>query len=71
MKKSFRFRLPSSLLLSLALAAAAFAGEVRIHGFFVQPELGYAATDYQSFSSQSEWNAWMKQMADLGAEMIF
>ncbi len=71
MKMSFRFRLPSSLLLSLALAAAAFAGEVRIHGFFVQPELGYAATDYQSFSSQSEWNAWMKQMADLGAEMVF
>ena len=71
MKMSFRFRLPSSLLLSLALAAAAFAGEVRIHGFFVQPELGYAATDYQNFGSQSEWNAWMKQMADLGAEMIF
>ena len=71
MKMSFRFRLPSSLLLSLALAAAAFAGEVRIHGFFVQPELGYAATDYQNFGSQSEWNAWMKQMADLGAEMVF
>ena len=66
------FRVPKVLLLSAALAAASLhAGEARIHGFFVQPELGYGATDYQSFNSQNEWNAWMKQMADLGAEMIF
>ena len=66
------FRVPKALLLSAALAAASLhAGEARIHGFFVQPELGYAATDFQNFGSQTEWNAWMKQMADLGAEMIF
>ena len=67
-----KFRVPKALLLSAALAAASLhAGEARIHGFFVQPELGYAATDFQNFGSQTEWNAWMKQMADLGAEMIF
>ena len=65
------FRVPKALLLSAALAAASFAGEARIHGFFVQPELGYAATNDQNFNSQSEWNDWMKQMANLGAEMIF
>ena len=55
-----KFRVPKALLLSAALAAASLhAGEARIHGFFVQPELGYAATDFQNFGSQTAWNAWM------------
>ncbi|WLE95158.1 MAG: hypothetical protein QTN59_10685 [Candidatus Electrothrix communis] len=30
-------------------ALLTMAGEPRIHGFFVQPYLGYGATDYEKF----------------------
>lgn len=47
------------------------AGEARIHGFFVQPELGYGATDFQNFGTQAEWDSWLGSMKALGAEMLF
>jgi hypothetical protein len=63
------------LLFSLALVMQATdesaAGEARVHGFFVQPSLGYGATDYKSFSSQGEYDSWVQSMADVGAEMLF
>ena len=48
-----------------------FASEKRIHGFFIQPALGYGATDYQKFNTQNEYDAWLKSMADVGSEMLF
>lgn len=50
---------------------SATAGEARIHGFFVQPSLGYGATNETKFSSQGEYDQWVKSMADVGAEMLF
>ncbi len=47
------------------------AGEPRIHGFFVQPYLGYGATNDEKFSSQEEYDQWLQSMADAGAEMLF
>jgi len=49
----------------------AMAGEARMHGFFVQPYLGYGATDYEKFSSQEEYEQWLQSMADAGVEMLF
>ncbi len=66
MRKSILF-IASALLLSQPM----IAGEARIHGFFIQPELGYGATDYQSFGTQKEWNDWLGSMKALGADKLF
>lgn len=46
-------RLPSIFFLTALMIAHSalltMAGEPRIHGFFVQPYLGYGATDYEKF----------------------
>lgn len=60
-----------SLTLVMHVADEAAAGEARIHGFFIQPSLGYGATDFQSFSNQGEYDSWVQSMADVGAEMLF
>ncbi len=68
-------RLPSVFFLTALMIADSalltMAGEPRIHGFFVQPYLGYGATDYEKFSSQEEYDQWLQSMADAGAEMLF
>uniref|UniRef100_UPI004055CD93 DUF4434 domain-containing protein n=1 Tax=Candidatus Electrothrix sp. TaxID=2170559 RepID=UPI004055CD93 len=53
------------------IAVQANAGEPRIHGFFVQPYLGYGATNHERFSSQAEYDQWLQSMADTGVEMLF
>ena len=45
--------------------------KARIHGFFVQPSLGYGAANEVKFSSQDEYDRWVQSMADVGAEMLF
>lgn len=75
MKIKKYWQLPSVLFLGLfcitSTASLAMAGEPRIHGFFVQPYLGYGATDHEKFSSQEEYEQWLQSMADVGAEMLF
>lgn len=61
----------SAMLLLVAPVSSAIAGEARIHGFFVQPSLGYGATNHEKFSSQGEYDKWVQTMADVGAEMLF
>jgi hypothetical protein len=69
---AFRLSLFISLLFLTAIVEQPAAGEARIHGFFVQPWLGYGATkDDGKFSSQEEYDNWVQSMADLGAEMLF
>ncbi len=58
-------------VLLAVIAEKAEAGEARIHGFFVQPYLGYGATSYDKFSTQEEYDRWVQSMADVGAEMLF
>jgi hypothetical protein len=43
-------------------ALLTIAGEPRIHGFFVQPSLGYGATDYEKFSGQEEYDQWLQNL---------
>ena len=50
---------------------SATKGKAHIHGFFVQPWLGYGATNHEKFSSQGEYDRWVQSMADVGAEMLF
>ena len=68
-------RLPSVFFLTALMIAHSalltMAGEPRIHGFFVQPYLGYGATNDVKFSSQEEYDQWLQSMADAGAEMLF
>ena len=68
-------RLPSVFFLTALMIAHSalltMAGELRIHGFFVQPYLGYGATNDEKFSSQEEYDQWLQSMADTGAEMLF
>ncbi|MBN2802698.1 MAG: DUF4434 domain-containing protein [Deltaproteobacteria bacterium] len=41
-----------------------------ITGFFVQPQLGYGVTDPSLFSSQAEYDAFVKTMSDAGADTL-
>jgi hypothetical protein len=59
------------VFLTINIALQAKAGEPRIHGFFVQPYLGYGATNHEKFSSQAEYDQWLQSMAETGAEMLF
>lgn len=69
---AFFFSLCISALFLTAIVEQPAAGEARIHGFFVQPWLGYGATSYDGkFSSQEEYDRWLQSMADIGAEMLF
>lgn len=69
----FVFFLTAIIIMNIIMNSTlpATAGEPRIHGFFVQPYLGYGATDYEKFSGQEEYDQWLRSMADTGAEMLF
>ncbi len=69
LRQAAAFFLTFFLVANMLLQAK--AGESRIHGFFVQPYLGYGATDHEKFSSQAEYDQWLQSMAATGAEMLF
>ncbi len=69
LRQAVVFFLTFFLVANIVLQAK--AGEPRINGFFVQPYLGYGATDHEKFSSQAEYDQWLQSMATTGAEMLF
>jgi len=59
-------------LLTVCIFFVVGVAEPRIHGFFIQPSLGYGGIDYDNstFGSQGQYDGWIQSMADVGASQL-
>ena len=62
----------NSLVLLLLLLSCSYSKAPVINGFFIQPSLSYGGIDYDgnTFSTQEQFDSWVKSMADVGAKYL-